>query len=158
MLDSSNEETLKLFINRYRGKIFPLILYLIGNNNDKAYEVTVSSFVEAFRRTPNLDNEEAFEVKLFQTAIEKSRETKIMPTVAEPKFIDIPPAKKKMLLMLRDGLQALPFDEKSLLLLRDQLHLSYRIISSVLGIPQGKVLTQINQARLDIRKKVEEAL
>jgi DNA-directed RNA polymerase specialized sigma24 family protein len=158
MSDKGNEEIMKLFISRYRQKIFALVLYLIGNDSNKAYEITATCFAHAFRNAPYFDNENAFLIKLMQTVIENTRDAKIMPTLEEPKFIDIPPAKRKMLLMLRDGLQALPFEEKVLLLLRDQLHLSYKNISSILGVSQGQVLTQINKARMNVRKKVEEAL
>ena len=59
---------------------------------------------------------------------------------------------------MSEALQALSFDEKAILLMRDQLHLSNQNITAILGISQAQVRSQINQARVAIRKKVEGAL
>jgi len=158
MADSDNEEIMELFINRYRKKIYALTYYLTGNDKNKAYEITAASFVEGFTMASYVNNEEAFLVKLVQTAIEKSRQAKVIPSREEPSFINIPPVKRKILLILIEVLQGLPFDEKTLLLLRDQFHLSYQNIASVLKISLSDVRSQITQARVNIRKKVERAL
>ena len=158
MGNNDNEEIMKLFINRYRKKIYALTYYLAGNDKNKAYEITAASFVEGFIRTSYVNNEEAFLVKLVQSAIEKSRQAKGIPSLEEPSFINIPPVKRKILLILMEVLQGLPFEEKILLLLRDQFHLSYQNIASTLKISQSDVRSQITQARIEIRKKVERAL
>lgn len=158
MLDTVNDETLKLVINRYLRKIFALVFYLIGNDSDKTYQITASSYVAVFMSIWSLNDENALFIKLAQEAIEQSRNVKIIPSSKEPPFRNIPPERKKTLHILSGALQALPFDERALLLLRDQIHLSYPNIASILGISQHNVRSQISHARTQIRKKIEGAL
>ncbi len=46
-----NERAAKLLIEQYQQRVFALVLYLIGDDRDKAYDITASSFVEAFSAT-----------------------------------------------------------------------------------------------------------
>ncbi len=157
MLDAIDEE-LKPVIQKYMRKIYALVFYLISNDSDKAYQITASSYVETFMTIRSLDNEEEILVTLVKQAIEQSRKPGIMPSSKEPPFKNVPPERVKMLHILSKALQEMPYDEKVLLLLRDQLHLSNHQIASVLGISQAQVRSQINQVRVQIRKKVEGAL
>ena len=158
MLETEDDDTLKLVINKYLKKVFPLVFYLIGNDSDKAYQITASSYVESFMSIRSLEDENAFLIKLISQAIEQSRDPKIMPSSKEPPFKNVSPERKKMLHIMSESLQALSFDEKAILLMRDQLHLSNQNITAILGISQAQVRSQINQARVAIRKKVEGAL
>ena len=158
MLESVNEETLKSLIGRCQQKIFALVYYLVGSDSDKAYEIAVLSFVEAFRTTPAIETENAFFIRLVHMAVEKSRDATVIPSFDESCFINTPLEKRQSFLVFRRALQALPFREKALLLMRDQLHLSYTNISSVLGTSHKNTRIQTVQARDHIRSKVEEAL
>jgi len=158
MVDLYNEEIIKLYVKRYLKKVYALTCYLLGNNKNKAYEVTAASFVEGLTSTSYAEHEEGFLVKLFQTAVEESRQAKAMPSEEKPHFVNIPPEKTKILFILTETLQALSFEEKILLLLRDQAHLSYQNIAAILRISQSDVRSQITQARVNIRKKIERAL
>ena len=60
--------------------------------------------------------------------------------------------------MVRKALYSLPFDTKALLLLRDQLHLSYKGIAAVLHVPESKAKIRTTQARSELRQKIEEVL
>jgi len=158
MLETEDDQTLKLVINRYLGKIFPLVFYLTGNNSDKSYEITTSSYVETFMTIRSLNDEHAFLIRLVKEAIFQCQNAKMIPSTKEPPFKDVLPLRIKMLQILSKALQELPFNEKALLLLRDQLHLSYKNIASVLSVSQSDARSHINRARIEIRKKVEGAL
>jgi DNA-directed RNA polymerase specialized sigma24 family protein len=156
-MDTPFKENLKLLVQSYEQRIFALVLYLAGNNRDKAYDIAVSSVVEVLRIAPFLRKED-FLASLAKEAIEKSRDAKIIPTSDESDFMDFPPEKRKLLLIIRTALQALPFDEKVMLLLRDQLHLPYKNIAAVLQLSESNVRTQIIHARIHLREKNEEVL
>jgi len=158
MLEIEGEETLKTVINRYTRKIYPLVYYMIGNDSDKAYQITTSSYVETFMSLRSLDDENEIIVKLVQEAIKLSHAVEIMPSSSLPPFKDVPPAKVQILQILSNALQAMSFKDRALLLLRDQLHLSYQNIAAILGISQKDARSHINLARIAIRKKVERAL
>jgi len=158
MIETEDDEILRPTINRYLPKIYPFVYYLIGNDSDKAYQIIASSFVETFMSLRSLEDGDEVIVKLTQEAIKLSHAAEIMPSSSVPPFKDVPPEKVKILHILSNALQAMSFKDRALLLLRDQLHLSYRNAAAILGISQADARSHINQARLDIRKKVEKAL
>ena len=145
MLETENEETLKPVINRYLQKIYPLVYYLIGNDSDKAYQITTSSYVEAFMTLRSVENENEVIVNLVQEAIKQSHGVEIMPSSKVPPFKDAPSSKVQILHILSNALQAMSFKDRALLLLRDQLHLSYKNIATVhVPGPGGGVTITVN--------------
>jgi len=156
--DSVDDEKLKAVINRYLKKIYPLVFYLTGNDSDKAYQITVSSYVEAFMSLRSIDDEDQVFIKIVQQAIVQSQSATVMPSSKVPPFKNVPPGRIPILHILSKALQALPFKDRALLLLREQLHLSYQNIASVFGISQADARSHINKARVQLRKKAEEAM
>jgi len=158
MIEVENDEELKTVIKRHLPKIYALTFYLAGGNSEKAYEITTASYVEAFMSLNSIEDESAILVKVVQEAIKQSHGAEIMPSENVPPFKDVPPAKVQMLHILSKALQAMSFKDRALLLLRDQLHLSYKNIGTVLGVSQSDARSHINLARIEVRKKVEKAL
>ena len=158
MIEVENDEVLKYIVNRYLPKIYALVFYLIGNDSDKAYQVVASSSVETFMSLKTLDDENEIIVTLVHEVVKQSHSVEIMPSNKEPPFKDVSPQRIMILNILSNALQAMSFKDRALLLLRDQLHLSYKNIATVLGISQSDARSHINQARIEIRKKVEKAL
>ena len=152
-----DEESLKSLISPYQQRIFALVLYLTGENRDKAYDIAVSSFVEAIQTTPLFKND-GFLARVAGIAIKKSRDIKVMPSYDESDFINLPPEQRESLRIMKIALHLLPFDLKVLLLLRDQLHLAYKYISSILRISEKNTKIRTTQARIQLRKKIEEVL
>ncbi|MFH1867460.1 MAG: sigma factor-like helix-turn-helix DNA-binding protein [Candidatus Omnitrophota bacterium] len=153
-----DEGAVKLLIEQYQQRAFALVLYLIGDDRDKAYEITASSFVEAFRSASSFEDKSSFLIRLIRMAIEKSRNAEIIPFSDETDFEDFSPERRNSLLVVKKALGALTFNEKALLLLRDQLRLSYGEIGAIFRVPEGEARTQVVRARVQIRKKVEEVL
>jgi len=153
-----DEKVLKFRIERHQQKIFALVLYLIGGDKNKAYDIAVASFVEAIRLTPNFDLEETFLTKLANAAIIKSQGVKVIPTFDESDFKDLPTGKQKSLSLVGRALHLLPFETKSLLLLRDQLHLPYKCIADIFKISESDARAQMSQVQLQFRDKIAEVL
>ena len=158
MISRDNEEVVNLLIQRYQQRIFALVLYLVGNDRDKVYDIAVSSFVEAFRTTVFPGECNTFLRRISSVAVEKSRDVKIIASSDEPDFTDLPKERRNSLFMLKKALQALPFDERAVLLLRDQLRISYEDISVVFRISERDARLQTTQARAHLRKKIAEML
>jgi len=153
-----SEEAARSLIDKYQQRIFALVLYLAGNDRDKAYEMAASSFAEAICSRPFLEDKKSFLIRLAGVAVEKSRNIKIIPTFDESDFAGLPTEKRKSLQIIKTALQALSFNEKAILLLRDQLHLPYKDIAAILQICEGDARTLIIHGRVRLRKKIEEAL
>lgn len=153
-----NKGQSKALIARYQQSIFALVLYLIGGDQDAAYNICATSFAEALSRSSSLEQEEAFLTRLIDTAIKKTRATKTIPVSDELEFLDVPLAEKGPLRVVLKAFQILDFDEKALLLLRDQLNLSYRNIASSMRISESSAKQKIIQARIQFREKLEETV
>ena len=144
-------------IVRYQQSIFSLVTSLIGGDRNVAYDIAVESFVKtlsAFSAGP----EDKFFVKLVAVAIESSRKARAIPLVDESDFNDFSPEKRKTLHLARAALQALSFETKVFLLLRDQLHLPYKLMGIILRLPERVVRIQTAQARVQLRTKIEDIL
>jgi DNA-directed RNA polymerase specialized sigma24 family protein len=158
-IQGSIEETrLKLLIEHHLRKIFGLVMYLVWGNSDRAYDITVSSFVEAFRLTPSFEEEGVFLTNLASIAIEKCRNTKVIPSPEESDFIDLPPQKKPSLLITKKAFYELAYEDKALLLLRDQLHLAYKDIASVFNSSESEVKIKVTHTRIKLRDGIKEIL
>lgn len=154
MIDQ-DENTLKLFISRHQQDIFALALYLVGGDRDKAYDITVSSFVKA---APFPEQGDAFLVNLARATIEECRNIKVIPFSKDPGSTNLSPGEKESLRIVRAGLQLLPFDVKVLVLLRGQMHLSYKDISIVLGTSKHVAKIQTIQAHSQFREKITDVI
>jgi len=153
----NNAYILNSLINRYQKKIFALVLYLTGNNPDKAYEITVTSFVEALSGGTHLRDESVFLAGLAKNAVEKCRDVKVILSSEDPYYLNIPPAKVQSYKILREALQALPFDQKVMLLMRDQIHLPFKTISSVLERLQKDMAPTVTMAQIKNQKSADDA-
>jgi DNA-directed RNA polymerase specialized sigma24 family protein len=159
MIQGSSEEThLKLLIERHLQKIFGLVIHLVWGNSNGAYDITVSGFVEALCLTLPFEKDEVFLAKLAGIAIEKCRNTKAIPSSEESDFIDLPCHKKAALLITKEVFYNLPFDDKALLLLRDQLHFAYRDIANIFNSSESEVKIRITHIRIKLRDGIKEIL
>jgi len=129
-----DEKFLKLQIQSFEQKIFALALWLIGGDKNKAYDIAVASFVEALRLFSVNETEDIFITNLTGATIKRSQGVEVMPSFDESDFMDLPAGKRKSLSLVARALHLLPFETKTLLLLRVQLHLPYRSIAAIFQI------------------------
>lgn len=153
-----DEKFLKLQIQHFEQKTFALALWLIGGDKNKAYDIAVDSFVEALRVYSTNESESVFVTNLVNATIKRSQGIEVMPSFDESDFSDLPAGKRKSLPMVARALHLLPFETKSLLLLRVQLHLSYKIIADVFKISESDARSQMGQANIKFREKIEEVM
>ena len=81
-----------------------------------------------------------------------------MPSFDEKDFMDLPAGKRKSLSLVARALHLLPFEAKTLLLLRVQMHLTFASIAAVFNIPENEIRAQLGQANAKFREKVEEVM
>jgi len=133
--DRGDLEGLKLLIDRHQQRIFALVLHLIGNDRDKVYDIVVSSFIETIRATHSFGTKNTFLIRLARTSIDKSRDIKTVLSSEESGFEELPLEKTSSIRFVRSALRALHFETRTLLLLRDQLHLPYDAKSTLYPNP-----------------------
>ena len=149
---------LKSLIERYQKLIFNLILHLAGCDRQTAFTLTISSFVESIRSSSATKTDGGFLQSLLKSAIYHCRNTPLAPAFDPLDLGTLAAPKKESLRIVREGLSALSFGDKSLLLLRDQNQLPYTDLSAVLGIPKKEIRSQVTKARIHLMDNVREIL
>jgi DNA-directed RNA polymerase specialized sigma24 family protein len=155
---NQNEDNIKSFIAQHQQKIFTLALYLVGQDQDRAYDVCASSFAEAIGQSPRLEREEVLIVRLIGITVEKCRNIKTIPTFDIIELLDISGAEKGQLLIVLKALQTLSFEQKTSLLLRFQLNMLYSDIGTVMQISDSNARTKTVQARAQLDNEIERIL
>lgn len=153
-----NDSILKSIVGRHQQNIFALITYLIGGDRDKVYAIASGVFSEVLRKSSPFDTDSVLLTGLVCGAIEKCRDMKAIPYFDDSDLAQLPAEKAASLRIVRTSLQSLPFEPRALLLLRDQIHLSYKQISSVLGVSENDARLRTIQARAKLREAVEEVI
>jgi DNA-directed RNA polymerase specialized sigma24 family protein len=153
-----NDERLPLLIGEHQQKIFALVVYLIGGDPTKAYEIASTCFAETLRAVSSLERKGETLVKVARAAVAQCRQVQMIPYADDADLAAHPPERRSALRMVKKALFALDFDARAILILRDQLHISHRDIAAVLDIPEAHAKIRAPQARLALRKKLEEVL
>lgn len=156
MTDEKNQEELKQLIALYEQRVFALALYLVGGDRNKTYDVASDAFSEAVRKSRSLIPDDSFLAVAAAAVVERSRETKAMPSPDELDWPDAAEPEKGILRIVSRALQALTFQEKMLVLLRDQLNLPYKYIAAIACTNEKDAQMQTLQARSRLRKKIED--
>jgi DNA-directed RNA polymerase specialized sigma24 family protein len=155
---NQNEDTIKSLITQHQQKIFALVLYLVGQDRDTAYDVCASSFTEAIQESPHVEQEEALMIRLIGIAVEKCRNIKTIPTFDVIELLEISGAEKGQLLIVLKALQTLGFELKVPLLLRYQFNLSYGNIATVMLVSESDARIKTAQARVQLEKEIGRIL
>jgi len=155
---NQNEDTIKSLIAQYQQKIFAFVLYLIGQDQDRAYDVCASSFTEAIQESSSLEQKEAFLLRIIGVTVEKCRNVKTIPTLNVIELLAITSAEKGPLRIVLKALQMLDFELKVPLLLRFQLNLSYGDIGTVMRTSDSNARIKTAQARAQLNKEIERIL
>jgi hypothetical protein len=153
-----NETALKTLINSYLQKIYALAIFLIGGDKDKAYDISVSSFVETLGGSPSIKRKDSFLVLLAGSVIKKAQGIEAASFYDVSDFSNLPAGRKEIYRITGQALAALPFTVRAFLLLRDQIRLRYRDIAHILGTSEEKARMETMHGRTHLRAKIEELI
>jgi hypothetical protein len=150
-----DESIVKSLLEKYQKPAYTLALYLVYDS-DQAYNLAVQAFVQTLAE--RVVDDEAFIVRLYQSVIGLSRRLKSIPAPD-----DIPPdgmslQKYNQLMLVKKALQGLEFNEKVLILLRDQRRLPYTMIAKVARITENEARAGTLDAMIRLREGVKGAL
>lgn len=157
-MHDQNEDAMGSLSAQYQQRIFAFVLYLIGQDQDRAYDVCASSFAEAIRASSSLGQKEVFLPRLVGIAVEKCRHIRTIPTFDVIELLKISAAEKGPLRIVLKALQMLDFELKVPLLLRFQLNLSYDDIGTVMRASVSNARIKTAQARVQLEKEIERVL
>lgn len=138
---------------RYRRSALTLAYQMLGDP-EEAEDIAQEAFVRVFQAVPRFRGEAAFSTWLYRivTNLCLGRMRRARPTVAldqarEPSALESPCRRVTAAMVTRQVLAEMPAELRAILLLREQEGLTYRDISSALGIPVGTVRSRLSKAR-----------
>ena len=152
-----SSQALNKLIAQYQNRVFSFAIYLSGCDPNTAYEITADSFAEAlaeFKPAAKGD----LSVSLFKRAIHKCRDAKAVLFFDPMKYVNAQLPKMNILRAAHNALVSLPFDQKAVLLLRDQANLTYGEIAAILNISLQDVKVSTGTVKNLFREKIEEQL
>jgi DNA-directed RNA polymerase specialized sigma24 family protein len=144
-------------IARDGAKLFSFALYLSGGDRDRAYDVAASASAEALVESDSSDKN-SFLATACRAILRETAKTAVSHAFDQPAVAAPSPAETRLLSVVHTALASLPTESKALLLLRDQLTMSYEAIATATGIPFSEVKNRALEARRQLRKKVEDEI
>lgn len=146
-------------INQYTPRLYAFLFFILKGDLQCAYETTVSCFMEALSPSPKLMDEEIFLSKACEEAIKKARRLQTSESHFENVTLSaFPESETGLMEETLKSLNELSFEEKALLLLRDQVHLRLEGIALALNLPLSVVRAKLDAARSNLAKKIQKHL
>lgn len=150
---------------RYKQHIVNIAFGIIGNCHD-AEDIAQEAFLKAYLSINKLKTETAFYRWLVKITINFSIDKKkadvrrsTQPIGEMGAFLDTPQympeavmEQKENQQLIMNGLEQLPVEQRTVLVLRELQGFSYDEIAEILDIPLGTVKSRINTARLHFRE------
>jgi RNA polymerase sigma-70 factor (ECF subfamily) len=169
-LKAGNTEAWNMMIDRYSKKVYNLVLNFVGNRDD-ASDITQDIFLKVYTNIDKFQEDKNFNSWILKLSknhcIDHWRKNKnsrqkvkldeslyngaIHDQAYTPEDSLI---KEDEISYLRQKLQLLPPDLRSLIIMRDIQDYSYREIADHLDIPLGTTKSRINRARIKLAKIV----
>ena len=145
-----DENTITSLVEPSQKPVFGFVLSLSNVGRQEAFEIAVSSFIGALRSFTSSPGGPDFLRALFKKAIERCRN---FTAATGPDT-----SGDEMARLVKKALFSLSFEQKCLLLLRDQQHFSYEDMGAILGEPSKEVRSKVTSAREALRAQMESLL
>ena len=164
-------------VSSHERMVFQLALHLLGDR-DEALDLSQEVFLRVFRTLPSFRGQSALKTWIYRIAINQARnrqrwwrrrhradqvqlEQHVLDhgELPQPGDADAPDrafARKELARRLWDALDALPFDQRTVIVLREMDGLSYDEIADSLDVAVGTVKSRLTRARQTLRRALSE--
>jgi len=136
-------------VESHQRRLYGFALCLAAGNEDQAYEWAADGLAEGLRESESERVCAAAARRIVAAARSAAASPSFPASSASPAQNASP-----MLRFVRSALYVLPFEERALVLLRDQLNLSYRRIAAIVGAGEEAVRRRTVSARRDLREGI----
>ena len=166
-------------LHPYQERVYGVALKLLGNREDAA-EVAQEAFLRTFWKITGFRAEAHFYTWLYRITLNLchdrlARRKREMPRYTPPADAEDPSdsssqeiqladpaaspreqaAQSERIALVRQALARLDEGDFQLLILREFDHLSYEELATVLGVPQGTVMSRLHRARLALAQELK---
>jgi len=164
---------------RHKESIFNLCYWFLGDYQD-ANDYAQETFIKVYRSLKRFRGEAAFSTWLYRIAVNtcKNRLKSVEHRYKQKTIsLDNPDCEgvvlevrdesqkpngvlegKQLMLHIREAINGLPRDQKTVIVLRDIQGLSYEEIIRITGLPLGTVKSKIARARQELRRKLRSVI
>lgn len=167
---------------KHKDKLFNMCYWFLGDYED-ANDLAQETFMKVYRSLKKFRFESSFSTWLYRIAVNTCKNRLASSEYRHKKkmiWLDNPgdprgrhPAvaiqdesvspvveleRKEKLMLIRQAIDSLPLEQKTVVTLRDIEGLSYEEISHITGLNLGTVKSRLARARLDLRKKLSRVI
>ncbi|KPJ60904.1 MAG: hypothetical protein AMJ46_04220 [Latescibacteria bacterium DG_63] len=158
-ISKDDRETFERMVDKYEKPIFNVVFRMVNDYED-AMDITQTTFVKAYENLHRYDPTHKFFSWLYKIAVNESlnhinkrkrsarlnRDFALGQKTPDEYFTQSETAEQ-----IQDGLMALKFDYRVVVILRHFLSFSYREISEILGIPEKTTKSRLYTGRQQLR-------
>ena len=168
-----NHKAFDGLINRHSQAVYRFTFKLL-NNSDEAHDVTQETFIKAWKNIKKFDHDKNFKTWIFSIArnaaydkLRKKKSVSFSSLDEEENEFDanIPDdqllpheifEQNEKIELVRKALEAIPFDQKTAVLLHHGEEMTFEEISEVVDKPMNTVKSQYRRALISLKKLIED--
>jgi RNA polymerase sigma-70 factor (ECF subfamily) len=153
----------QIIVTRYMKKAYFIALGFVHNHQD-ALDLSQDAFIKAFRRIKDYNTQRPFFPWLYEITknlcldhLRRQKQKKEVP-LNGVRILGTEDEDREMKRTLWKGIDALPFEQKEIILLRYFQQLSYLEIAAITGKPIGTVMSSLYYAKARLKQVLGQFL
>ncbi len=155
-----DQQSFSQLVHQYKGHVYRQA-YAMVNDKMEAEDIAQEAFIKAYYSLHKLENTYAFVSWLTRIVsnvcydhLQKLSKRKTVSIEQPLEDHHSPIEATSLKLSIREALQHLSLEHRSVIILRDIQGFSYHEISEILKVPLGTVKSRINAARTDLKNEL----
>jgi RNA polymerase sigma-70 factor (ECF subfamily) len=173
-LRKGSEDAFTTLFDRYQGRIYNVVFRVLGEAAE-CEDVVQDVFMKVIRNIDSFNEQSSLYTWLYRIAVNAAvdtkkkfgprkmaplhdKEGKSQELPSETEAPDQAPQRREMAGLLRENLDQLSEDHRTILILREFEGLSYNEIAETLGCSKGTVESRLYRARNRLRERMERYL
>ena len=181
---SGDDTAFDLIVSRYQDMVYNLALRLLGKR-EEALDLSQEVFFQIYRKLGSFRRDASLRTWIYRIVINRAKNSQrwwrrrecemtavaveeaervnpwVLSTSLKTSEADAPDEvlqRKELGEILHEAIHALPFDQRTILLLKEIDGLSYEEITQTLGLALGTVKSRLARARKALREKLDPEL
>jgi len=167
---SGNSAAFGVLVDRYRDRLYSCVVNVV-NHPDEAEDVVQESFIQAYLKLDTFQQSSQFFTWLYriafnnalsrrrrhrhQLSLDQAHEVSGSEPTARSESPDFQIIQRENVSQLRNALEKLSGDHRSILVLRELEETSYEDIAEILDISIGTVRSRLSRARAALKNQLE---
>lgn len=162
-VQSGDKEAYHIIVTRYMQRAYYIALGFVHNPQD-ALDISQEAFIKAFRKIKKFDSNRPFFPWFYQLMKNlcldylKGRQRREEVPLDGVRILKTEKEDREMKEVLWKGIEALPLEQKEVIILRYFQQYSYQEMADILKKPIGTVMSSLYNAKLRLKKIIRKYL